>query len=300
MRLYAPMLAKPSTPVSGRRGIDMETLQHSRQWLAQEKLDGIRAVLYYDGNRARIFNRTGREITERFPEVARVKLPGPVVLDGEIVAKDRTFQTVATRDKQTKDFTSHSRSNPCYFAAFDFLESNGTSLLNVPLKDRLILLKGVIGRRRLVRPVRTSQDLLALWNEVVAAGGEGIVAKMRSSAYLPGARAESWIKFKHVQRITAVAVGYEVGRSRELGAIRLALINDNIPLPIGKVGTGWTERQGDHLLQRLKAGNPFLVEIEALNRTLGNELRFPVFRGERTDLPLTAASAQQLALLPTY
>lgn len=102
-----------------------------------------------------------------------------------------------------------------------------------------------------------------------------------------------------MHRITAIALGYERGTSREFGAIFLALLlQDGRPVPIGRVGTGWTEPQAESLKRRLDAGQQFPVEVEALNRTADNLLRFPVFRGERTDLPLTAASADQLNSLP--
>ena len=79
-----------------------------------------------------------------------------------------------------------------------------------------------------------------------------------------------------------------------------SLIDGAQAIQVGSVGTGWTESEGSLLKKRLDVGELFLVEIEALNRTHQNALRFPVFRGERTDLPISAASADQLALLPTY
>lgn len=297
---FKPMLAVPSTGASNRRPLDLGHLASCGGWVAEEKLDGLRAIVQSDGSRGlRIWNRSGVDITARFPEIARQRLL-PVVLDGEIVPVDGTFQTVATRDKQTHGFAAAAKANPCKFVAFDLLSSGGQSLTHLPYKMRRQLLRGVIGRRRNIRPVRQSGDILGLWAEILAAGGEGVICKQLSSLYLPGERASSWVKFKAVQRITAVAVGYEKGVRREFGAMHLALIGNNGPIPIGKVGTGWTEKQGAALKRRLDGGDPFLIEVEALNRTPDNTLRFPVFRGERTDLDITAASADQLALLPIY
>lgn len=310
--LYAPMLAKASSAGSGRRTTELTTLARQDGWIGQEKVDGIRAVLYGGGTTTRIFNRNGVEITAAFPEVASLRLPA-VVIDGELVARDGLFQTVATRDKQRgrvrygskaveqREYRALARANPCYFIAFDLLElPGGFSLLQMRLDERLPLLRKIIGNRRNIRPIRQSKDLRALWAEVTAAGGEGIVAKRASSIYLPGQRAESWVKFKHTQAITCVAVGYERGERRELGAIHLALIDPaGKPVRIGKVGTGWTEAAGEDYLARFKAGTIFMVEVEVLNRT-ATELRFAVLRGERTDVPLSAAALSQLDTIPFY
>ena len=290
--------AQPSSGSSNRRPIDLEVLQSSRQWLAQEKMDGIRGILYSDGNKVQLYNRSGVNITARFPEIARLRL-GVMVLDGEIVARDGSFQTAATRDKQTKNYDAAAKENPCRFIAFDFLSCGGQDLTRMPLRQRLQLMRGSIGNRRNLRAVRQSEDLIGLWNNVLANGGEGIIAKQRSSIYLPGARANSWIKFKATKTVTCVALGYTPG-AREGMSIHLALIDGAQAIQVGSVGTGWTESEGSLLKKRLDVGELFLVEIEALNRTHQNALRFPVFRGERTDLPISAASADQLALLPTY
>jgi len=298
MDLISPMLAMPSSGAGNRRAIRMTDLV-GRDYIAQEKVDGIRAVLYSEDRACRIFNRSGTEITERFPEVARVRLPDGIY-DGEIVAKDGLFSTAGTRDKQSRNFEAAARKHPCMFTAFDLLAANGQRVTGLPLHTRLQLLKGVIGRRRTVTMVRTSEDILGLWHDVVSAKGEGIIVKKRRSIYLPGERASSWIKFKAVQRLTAIAVGYEPGTNRAFGAIRLALLDGARPVDIGRVGTGWTLRQEGELRRRLDAGEIFTIEVEALNRTHDNALRFPVFRGERGDLALEAASAAQLADLPIY
>lgn len=301
MRPIAPMLAMPSTPSSNRQRVHLRDLTARTGWLAQEKVDGLRAVLYSQGGTVRLFNRSGVEITNLFPEIGRVKpLIPDVVLDGELVADDGRFSTVATRGKQTNAFATAAAANPCHFVAFDLLRANDQDVMHLPLHVRLASMRGIVGRRRLVRLVRQSDDVQALWDAVVADGGEGIIAKRRTSLYLPGQRATSWVKFKAVQRLTAIAVGYERGVNREFGAIQLALLSGDTPVPIGKVGTGWTERQGEDLRRRLDAGQMFPIEVEALNRTDDNHLRFPVYRGERTDMPLTAATAEQLALLPVY
>lgn len=300
--MIRPMLARPSTSASNRRPASLEHLASTGEWMFDQKLDGLRATLYAESNQVKLVNRNGKDITHLFPEITRVKLP-PIVLDGEIVANDGTFNTVATRGKQTSDFKSKAKANPCHFVAFDLLSSGGQKITHLPFKVRRHLLRGVISRRRrLVRVVNYSMDGIAMWESVCKLGLEGLVAKRLNSPYMEGVRSDSWIKFKTMRSLTAIGVGYDLGQGQRshFGALKLALIGDTGPVPIGRVGTGFTHKQTWDIRDRLDAGEPVLVEVQALNRTAGNELRFPVFVGERTDLSLQDATIDQLDELPTY
>lgn len=69
---YRPMLAKQSTATSGRRPIALDNLP-PKEWVFDQKLDGIRAILYAENNQVRLVNRNGATITGQFPEIARVR-----------------------------------------------------------------------------------------------------------------------------------------------------------------------------------------------------------------------------------
>lgn len=305
-----PMLAQATTSAGNRRPVSLVDLARRNEvavakgrrpeWVAEVKHDGIRAMLSTEGPRVRIWNRNGVDITERFPELTRTKLMPGLMLDGEIVARDGRFQTVATRDKQTRGFRAAAKRNPCMFVAFDLLRADGQLLLDTTFLTRRICLEGVLGRTRNVRPVRQSRDLIGLWHEVVGGGGEGLIVKQSSSVYLPGKRAASWLKFKAMQSITALAVGYEATTNRVFGAVHLALVDGKNVVDVGRVGTGWDVKLEKELRSRLDAGEVFPVEVHALNRTEANALRFPVLKGVRDDVPIEAASADQLAALPVY
>ena len=57
-------------------------------WLHEVKYDGYRALVAVGGGGARVFTRTGLDWTDRFPGIAKAAaaLPGPSLIDGEIVA----------------------------------------------------------------------------------------------------------------------------------------------------------------------------------------------------------------------
>ncbi len=304
--MIKPMLASPSTGAGGRRAVELSTLVASGQYAFDLKLDGLRAVLYWDGSTVKILNRSLVDITAQFPElVTAAHLLGerPLVLDGEIVADDGTFTSVATRGKTVRaaDVAKRAVSLPCKFIAFDLLGLDDNDLCSTPWSMRrqaLEVLGGGFPERFQIS--MCSDDGATMWKAVSELGLEGLIAKRKNAIYVPGSRSPGWLKFKTVRQITCVAVGYEAGtgsRTR-FGALQIALIGPDGPVSVGRVGTGFNEAEITDLKKRLDAGEMFLVEIEALNRTAAGVLRFPVYKGVRTDLPLTDATLSQLDQLP--
>jgi ATP-dependent DNA ligase len=71
---FAPMLASTQPP------------RDAAEWLFEPKLDGWRALVYVDGE-VRVRTRTGRDISDRLPNLRGLAEPGRrLVLDGELVA----------------------------------------------------------------------------------------------------------------------------------------------------------------------------------------------------------------------
>jgi bifunctional non-homologous end joining protein LigD len=121
-----------ATPCTLPRDTAAATLTASGEWTVEVKLDGIRACVTIDGDKVRITNRTGRDITIRYPEIVQA-LSGlgiRAVLDGEIVVMVNgkpNFHAVQIRDAQSnpKAALALSRKTPARFIAFDVLVVNG-------------------------------------------------------------------------------------------------------------------------------------------------------------------------------
>lgn len=301
-----PMLAAPSTATGSRRAVDLATLLHGTHYF-DLKLDGLRALLYWDGSTMRLVNRSGVDITRKFPDVEAVG-PAlgtkPLILDGELVCDDGMFNSVATRGKQEKPhaIADAMRRLPARFIAFDMLHLGDTSLLAKPYgqrRDLLVTLVRTVGDPLVTESMGTS-DGAAMWSSVVSLGLEGMIAKRIDQPYMEGKRSPAWLKFKTVRRITCIATGYETGSGARshFGAMFLAVIGPNGPVSVGKVGTGFTEAEIQALKADLDNGVMPLVEIEALNLGSGGQLRFPVYRGYRTDLSHLDATLDQLDSLP--
>lgn len=299
-----PMLAS-----SLRKGEDASTFVGTHAF--DLKLDGLRCLAYHSGSGITLRNRSGRDITEQFPELARAlfAIGSPFVLDGEIVALSGIFTDVATRAKQVQSMAIAKavQDLPCAFVAFDLLVTTDmldpTRALDIryePWNDRRALLEARlephISDTIQISPVGYD---LAFVENVKSLGMEGVIAKRLTSTYRTG-RFSDWVKIKNTRTLTAVAIGYEpgTGARAHFGAMFLALIGPDGPVEIGRVGSGFTASEITHLKGELDAGRPVVVEIEALNRTKNNQLRFPVYLGVRTDLSVHDARLSQLEGLP--
>lgn len=281
------MLATPSTGSSGRQPIDLDTIMATGQFMLDTKLDGVRAFLR-DG---RILNRKGADITHKFPEITN---PTDRWLDGEIVALDNSFETTLMRESQeiAPKIRRAAEEHPCRFVAFDLPD-----LANEPWETRRWVLVHLHSDLS-VTPVSSE---VAFFDKVGALGMEGVIAKRRTSRYAFGKRSSSWIKFKHLHRVSCLIAGYTPGHgAREhFGALTLALVDPaGGVVSVGRCGSGFTVRQMEVLKGRLDNGEILIAEIETVNVTSGRTLRFPVYRGLRTDLNPLDCTTDQLAALP--
>lgn len=295
-----PMLASP--PKTAARPHDLRGTH-----AFDLKLDGVRvlAYCYGDGN-VTLINRSGKDVTHRFPEVEAalsLRIDKPTVLDGEMVARSGSFQDTALRDKQNKalDVIAAMKSHPVTYVTFDVMHYDGADVRSQPWSWRRELLD-VLAVSWESEALSTSVYSLDpdFFEQVKAKGLEGVIAKRLTGTYVSG-RVPSWTKFKAVRSITCIGIGYEAGEGARahFGAMILALLDtEGNPVTVGRVGTGFTAREIDDLKRTLDAGTPVLAEIECLNVSKDGKLRFPVWKGPRTDLSLLDAKLDQLDAIP--
>lgn len=291
----APMLASP------QNGTILSTLTGTHYF--DIKLDGVRCMALWDGHDLVLRNRTGKDVTHRYPDLqayALQKFDEPMILDGEIVAVSGSFQDTARRDKQNKPEailrTAHEV--PVEFIAFDLLHLDGRDLRHEQNYLRRVALDGIDDLGGMFTRSICS-DRPELLDKVIELGMEGVIAKRNRASYR-GGRSGEWIKFKVTHSVTCVAVGYEPGKGAraDFGAMFIAVLDGTTPVPVGRVGSGFTRSQIDAIKADLDAGKLPLVEIECANVTKDGSLRFPVFKGERTDQTLADANIAQLASIP--
>ena len=237
-------------------------LPEGPKWSYEMKWDGVRAVVYVDGGRARVMTRNDREVLAQYPELrAMAERMGSTqaVLDGEIVAFDEQGRPSFGRLQQRMHVTKASALDrlrtevPIHYLIFDVLHLDGRSLLDEPLSER--------------RKVLESLDLAGdFWStpgdfvgvsgaEILAAsssqGLEGVVAKRLDSKYLAGKRSDSWIKVKNFRTQEVVITGWKPGEGRRAGTIGSLLLgihdDDGNLVYAGHVGTGFNAKTLDEL-----------------------------------------------------
>jgi len=227
--------------------------------LVEEKYDGIRAQVHKDINgKVRIFSRTLDEVVE-FPELAVPigTLPGELILDGEILAwrdaRPLPFTELQQRLGRKRVDMWMQHDIPVRFVAFDLLCQDGELLLDEPLasrKKRLArILSGAPDTLRLAETMecRSEQQVLWAFRSALAAGHEGIVAKVAGSPYMPGRRGGFWFKLKEpfaTLDVVVTAVEYGHGkRHKVLSDYTFAVRNGETLLNIGKAYSGLTDAE---------------------------------------------------------
>ena len=294
---YAPMLATLAEDVPPGKG-----------WSFEVKFDGYRALAYVRGSEARLVSRNGNDLTARFENVARalstaIKTPD-CVLDGEVCALDEEGRSSFSAMQQG--------SGAIVYYVFDVLEVEGTPVVDRPLEERREELVRLLDRRnRTVLLSEAFDDGPGLKKAAAAQNLEGIVAKKAGSRYEPGRRSRNWLKIKTHGRQEFIVAGYTRGKGRRsatLGSLVLAVSGENGLEYVGNVGTGFTEKEIEKLLEKLRplerASSPFgfvpkmpkvrrddlvwveprlVCEVEFAEWTHDGRLRAPSYKGLRED-----------------
>jgi bifunctional non-homologous end joining protein LigD len=305
--LVEPMLASPGTLPTD-----------DDEWSYEFKWDGVRALARVEGGRLRLHSRKGNDITVTYPELRPLgeELGSTQVwLDGEIVAmRDGrpSFAALQQRmhvqnDRQARGLAS---SVPVTYLVFDVLYLDGRSCVDLPYAERRELLAGLElrGPNWNISP-SFDGDGAAVVETAHEQELEGVIAKRRSSRYIPGRRTADWLKITEVLTIEVLIGGWRPGegrRSGTIGSLMLGVPTDAGLRYVGQVGTGFTDEAlaalHDQLKPLVRKGSPFanevqkdrakgatwlsaevVGEVEFRNWTSDGRLRAPSWRGLRSD-----------------
>ena len=137
--------------------------------------------------------RAGADRTAALPELAGLAVrvaARSAILDGELVVVDGAGRADSAELARRLAGTA---GRPVAFLAFDLLLLDGRSLLSQPLDRRRDALRRVLrpGDEVLAVPAIAAEGI-ALFEAAVAQGIAGVLARQRSSPYLPGVRSRLW------------------------------------------------------------------------------------------------------------
>jgi DNA ligase D-like protein (predicted ligase)/DNA ligase D-like protein (predicted 3'-phosphoesterase) len=243
---------------------------NSKDWIFEIKWDGIRAISYINAKLS-LKSRNDKELEYNFPELDELKdLTANAVLDGEIVVMKNgkaDFQTLLERNRITsaRDIEYVADRNPVTYVVFDILEKDGKPLLNLPLIDRKKILKEQVKEgKHVVLSLYVEEEGKVYYDAAIKMGVEGIMAKKKDSPYQPGLRSGNWLKIKRLLSCDCVIFGYTEGQGRRadtFGALILGLYDRGKPVYVGKVGTGFSQKDTELLTK-------MFLEMRASEKTL--------------------------------
>ena len=231
-RLFHPvqfMLATPQESAADAAG----TLA-GRPFFAEDKLDGIRAQVHKtgDGDAARvaIYTRTMDRADESFPDVVEQvrKLPGDVLLDGEIVPFENgqvlPFGQLQKRLGRKNPPAAVVAANPCAFVAFDVLYQDGRLLMDEPLTARRPALEAACAAAGVPTlpqtPVTSQAEIEAIFASARDRRNEGVILKDPASPYAPGRRGKLWLKLKTtLPTLDCVVTAAETGHGKRRNSL---------------------------------------------------------------------------------
>jgi DNA ligase-1 len=197
-------------------------------WQVEWKYDGIRAQLVRRGGQNYLWSRGEDLITERFPELAALRLPEGTVVDGEVLIwNDGAPAPFADLQKRIGRKTLSARllaELPAVLVAYDLLEEGGVDLRALPQHERRTLLEALVKSsaqdQLKISPVVEAADwerLAEVRNESRARGVEGMMLKAKDAQYGVGRTKNvgTWWKWKiDPYTVDAVLIYAQAGHGR--------------------------------------------------------------------------------------
>lgn len=274
-------------------------------WQFEIKWDGYRAIAYLCNGKVDLRSRNQLSLCNKFPEIGDALRTWPVnaVVDGEIVVLSEEGKA----DFGALQSWGQIKEGTLAYYVFDLLWLDGIDLQKEPLTLRQEVLKSLIPEGGVIRFSDSIDECGVEFYEAAKQNGlEGIVAKRKSAPYRSATRSKDWFKVKVEERHEALICGYtkKNGTDRLFSSLLLGLPGEEGMTYTGAVGTGFTAKEQDQILRKLKPlttnkspfRNPpqlgdhvqwvrphYICEVKYTERTKEGLMRHPSFQGLRDD-----------------
>jgi DNA ligase-1 len=199
-------------------------------WQVEWKYDGIRAQLVRRSGQNYLWSRGEDLITERFPEIASIRLPEGTVIDGEVLVWNGALDVPAPFADLQKRIGRKTLSAkllgelPAVLVAYDLLELDGVDVRALPQHERRALLEKQVAEASQPQLRLSPVVLAASWNELadLRSGSrersvEGMMLKARDAQYGVGRTKDvgTWWKWKiDPYSVDAVLIYAQSGHGR--------------------------------------------------------------------------------------
>lgn len=249
------------------------------------KLDGVRvwAIVQPNGE-IKYVSRNGKEypnfsifdkelwvLRDRLITQYHRKDSEVVILDGEVISKEKDFQKQMQNVRRLKGADS----SKFEFHIFDHVLQykdfrQRYDVLNMCIYDFQLL--------NLVEHVQmeTFDDIWPILDEVSAKGEEGLIVKAWAEGY-EFKRTNAWCKLKKFYTEDLPVVGWERGEGKYKDVLGVLIVNRN-GVEV-KVGSGFSDKERKLFMTE----TPTMIEVKYQEVTKDGSLRFPIFVCERED-----------------
>lgn len=243
---------------------------------ATPKYDGFRVQIHKNGEKVTMYSRNLEDMTHMFPEIIEGTLrqikAETVILDSEALAYQPESEEFLPFQETTKRRRKHNieevaKQLPLKAFVFDILYLDGKSLLDTPLKERMLFLKKTIQSDDILIPsagevLDKPEQLQLLLDDSISKGLEGVVVKKVDSLYEAGGRSFNWVKLKRHSAgelndtVDCVILGYIYGKGKRTefgaGSLLVGLYDDKKDefVTVTRIGTGLTDDEWREIHKR--------------------------------------------------
>ena len=220
MQPVLPMLAQPAEDVES-------ALATVGTGLFEWKLDGARVQVHKSGDEIRVFTRNLNDVTARVAEVVEAvkgAKADSLILDGEAIAlredgRPHPFQVTMRRFSRKLDVDAVRGELPLSVFFFDCLLRDGEPLVDRGAGERHDILRAVLPAMFCTPSLVTGEleKAQAFYDDALAHGHEGLMAKALGAPYEAGRRGAGWLKLKRAHTLDLVVLAAEWGHGRRRG-----------------------------------------------------------------------------------
>jgi len=297
MEIIYPMLARNLKDLNGGNGIDYG------DFYSNVKYDGVRCIAKISNIGTVLQARSGSNITSKYPEL-QTKTEQTAILDGELIIGDGTktdFPLIQQRQHLDNNFRIRllSQRQPVKYAIFDILYFDNEWITNLPLFERLGMLKRA--SEKIDNPNYTVveyREATEINDIPLNKDAEGFMLKKKDSSYEIGNRSKAWLKLPFLGTMECYITGYvqseAKSRANTFRSLLLGKTNGDGRIEyIGRVGSGFSDRDLSKLSELFKTvsckrvnggivefiDKTFKCRVRYLDISKGGILRQPVFEG---------------------
>ena len=222
MQPVLPMLAQPAEDMAA-------ALAALGTALVEWKLDGARVQVHKSDDEVRVYTRNLNDVTGRVPEIVAAVRATParwLILDGEAIAlrsngRPHPFPVTMSRFGSQQESAARREELPLSVFFFDCLYVDGATLFDHPTRERREALTKALPPATVTPAIVTGDVAEAerFYQQALAAGHEGVMAKALDAPYEAGRRGAGWLKVKRALTLDLVVLAAEWGHGRRKGRL---------------------------------------------------------------------------------